>query len=107
MAETELYRPSNGTEGEIFMAQFCQHCERDRYASRPCSIIGRTMALNVNEMGYPTEWIKDVDQWPGNPRCTAFRERTTLARPRPPKIRDKRAMELPLDSRQHREMPDG
>lgn len=103
MGEIELYRPSNGTEGEIFMHQFCSRCERDRYASRPCSIIGRTMALSVNEKGYPKEWIRDAGQWPGNPRCTAFHERTTLARPRPSKIRDKRAMELPLDGATHQE----
>jgi len=29
-AETKPYRPSNGTEGDIFMSRFCARCERDR-----------------------------------------------------------------------------
>lgn len=71
MSETELYRPSNGTEGDCFMSAFCERCANDS-EDDPCEIIGRTMALDVDELGYPTEWIRDVGPWPGNPRCTAF-----------------------------------
>lgn len=105
MAETKPYRPSNGTEGEIFQSQFCERCEKDRYESRPCLILGRIMALNINEPGYPKEWVRDVGvEWPGNPRCTAFVERGTAIHPVPTTIRDKRQLNL-LDSVSHKEMP--
>lgn len=76
------YRPSNGSEGEWFMSRWCERCVKDM-PSKPCRIIGRTMALSVGEKGYPREWIEDDD----GPRCTAFADR-----PKTPLtiIRDKR-----------------
>jgi hypothetical protein len=59
--EIRLYRPSNGTEGEGFMAAWCARCQRDQ-ASRDdpggfdgCEIIGRTMALAIDHADYPRE----------------------------------------------------
>lgn len=68
------YRPSNGTEGEGFMARFCERCVRDRAARQGnpadgCEIIVATMCLQVDDPDYPTEWI--VDDM--GPRCTAFK----------------------------------
>lgn len=72
MTGIEPYRPSNGTEGDIFRAQFCDRCTRQ---DEPCEILGRTLWLLEDDPNYPTEWVCDVGPWPGNPRCTAFVER--------------------------------
>jgi len=69
----ESYRPSNGTEGEIFMSAFCSKCKHDnldpKTYSGGCEIIGLTMAFDTNDAEYPREWIIDSD---GQPTCTAF-----------------------------------
>jgi hypothetical protein len=70
------YRPSNGTEGEGFEGQWCEKCTRDAgFRENPdsadgCPILANVMIFNVDEAGYPKEWIQDDDG--GNPRCTAF-----------------------------------
>jgi len=73
---TRSYRPSNGTEGEFFMADWCDRCDRDRAfrdgTSDSCPIAAATMWADVNSPDYPREWICDAEGWPGNPRCTAF-----------------------------------
>ena len=78
---TVPYRPSNGTEGECFMDDWCQNCARDRALNGEgdwddeggwCPIIAKTFVYDVNDKEYPVEWIKDAGEWPGNPRCTAF-----------------------------------
>ena len=63
------YQPSNGTEGEWFMDKFCFQCERDKIWEDPCEMLGRTMALDVDDPRYPEEWTYDSE---GNPVCTAF-----------------------------------
>lgn len=78
MAETERYRPSNGTEGEIFMGAFCNRCQRDagfRRGDEPaCSIATMTLLFHRDDPAYPPEWVRDVNdiEWPGTARCTAF-----------------------------------
>lgn len=82
-APWETYRPSNGTEGEIFMESWCYKCKRDRaYQENPdaadgCDIIARTLSYNVNDPKYPTEWVMrwiKADDGIGTyeARCTAF-----------------------------------
>ena len=72
---TEPYRPSNGTEGEIFIARWCSTCEHER-ARRDdpdadgCDIVAWTMALPITHTDYPTQW----QQGPHGPRCTAYWE---------------------------------
>lgn len=68
------YRPSNGTEGDMFQEGWCAHCKRDKaFRADPdreegCNILARSMAYSVGEQGYPVEWI-----WQrGRPVCTAF-----------------------------------
>ena len=62
------YRPSNGTEGEDFMEEFCFCCANDMDT---CSILLDTELYNVDNAGYPEEWqYDDNDQ----PVCTAFEE---------------------------------
>lgn len=64
------YRPSNGSEGEMFFSRWCYRCTKDDYgAGKYCPIIGLSMALGVDDEGYPGEWIIGDD---GQPRCTAF-----------------------------------
>ncbi|MBI3771432.1 MAG: hypothetical protein HY272_01815 [Gammaproteobacteria bacterium] len=70
---SEEYRPSNGTEGECFIAAWCDHCERDK-AYRDgygdgCPIVSATFIYNVNNPEYPNEWTYDAN---GKPCCTAF-----------------------------------
>ena len=76
MADVELYRPSNGTEGEVFMSQWCAQCVRDKahredFEEDGCEIIAMTMAVDVDDPAYPQQWRKDGG---AGPRCTAFEE---------------------------------
>lgn len=67
---SEPYRPSNGTEGDCFYAQWCRHCIHDDPATQKlCDILGRTYFLTETDPDYPREWIYGED---GNPCCTAF-----------------------------------
>ncbi|WP_417534161.1 hypothetical protein [Marinobacterium stanieri] len=60
------YRPSNGTEGDYFMAKFCDRCRGD--ANNSCSIIAATMMFDIADPNYPAEWVEDES----GPHCTAF-----------------------------------
>lgn len=72
------YRPSNGTEGEMFMERFCYRCATDEDyqdevpGAKGCLIILMTMCKDVDEIGYPPEWVSDDAVGLVNPRCTAF-----------------------------------
>lgn len=58
------YRPSNGTEGDMFMARWCFRCERERRVmegiddpSEGCEILARTLAVpSEDHPDFPTEW---------------------------------------------------
>lgn len=67
------YRPSNGTEGEIFMSAWCNHCYfediHDPHSEMNCGIITLTHALDIGDEDYPKEWVFDES---GKPKCTAF-----------------------------------
>ena len=67
----EPYRPSNGTEGDIFRADWCEKCTKD--VDGDCRIIALSMAYDVDEPEYPKEWRRraDATEWPGA-ECTAF-----------------------------------
>lgn len=69
------YRPSNGTEGDLFMEAFCASCTRDG-AERPCGILLMAFALDLDHPDYPQEWQRDER----GARCTAF----TTEHPPPP-----------------------
>ncbi len=53
------YRPSNGTEGEIFMGQWCSRCIKES----GCSII-----LGVLCGKHQKQWVMGDD----GPLCTSF-----------------------------------
>lgn len=64
------YRPANGTEGDIFRAEWCDSCallkdENEEY----CQILGSTFMFHTDDPGYPDEWEYDED---GNPCCTEY-----------------------------------
>lgn len=69
---TKPYRPSNGTEGEIFQSAWCQKCSRDNYdpdtGEGGCYILIFSMAYGIDHPDYPKEWVQDE----AGPRCTAF-----------------------------------
>ena len=73
----KLYRPSNGTEGELFMAAFCARCANDK--NHDCRILAKSMAFGVSDDDYPPELQYDSDD---EPCCTAFEptERETFQR---------------------------
>ncbi len=66
----EKYRPSNGTEGDIFHSERCEHCayfcdENEEY----CEIINLTMIYKIDDKNYPSEWTYDDE---GDPCCTQY-----------------------------------
>lgn len=63
----ELYRPSNGTEGMCFEAEFCDRCVHD--SEDKCEIHDRALLFDTDDKEYPHEWWYDGE---GNPTCTAF-----------------------------------
>ncbi|MFC4727105.1 hypothetical protein [Coralloluteibacterium thermophilus] len=73
----QKWRPSNGTEGELFIGSWCAECSRD--ATGGCSILSATFAHEVTDEAYPPEWQIGGD---GQPRCSAW-----LALDDPPKER--------------------
>ena len=67
------WRPSNGTEGEIFIEEYCHNCicddpENELY----CSIIAQSMAYDIDEEQYPSEWQIGKD---GQPTCTNYKQK--------------------------------
>jgi len=56
----KLYLPSNGTEGEGFMEDFCYKCSKEKR----CPILLKTMTV-----GHVPQWIYVDDE----PTCTAFK----------------------------------
>jgi hypothetical protein len=63
----EVYCPSNGTEGELFMQEWCYICEH----YQGCAILPLTMLHDPGSKDYPREWQYGSD---GQPKCTAFEE---------------------------------
>lgn len=77
------YRPSNGSEGDMFQELWCENCVHDNAFGQPrggCEILTKTMFLRVDEEGYPPEWNHDAE---GQPQCTAFERIKKTRRPAP------------------------
>jgi len=72
--EEHGYLPSNGTEGEMFMAQTCYRCQHDhgyhngRDDGPACEILGAAL-IHLNGEG-PYEW--GHDHYTGESWCSAF-----------------------------------
>lgn len=67
------YRPSNGTEGMMFMERWCEQCSKcvETEYGMDCTIITNSMLFDADEEGYPPEWTYDE----GQPCCTAFEKK--------------------------------
>lgn len=63
------YRPGNGTEGELFMDAWCANCVK--FNGGDCPIVAATLAFDIDEDGYPEEWVFNRK---GRPSCTAYSE---------------------------------
>lgn len=63
------YRPSNGTEGDLFYAQYCARCRAEEDDDNPCMIYGNALFNNIGDPDYPIEWKFDAN---GHPKCSAF-----------------------------------
>ncbi len=63
------YRPSNGTEGDMFMAAWCERCALADYDGDGCMIQFRTLMHGIGDPEYPAEWNLTSA---GIPQCTAF-----------------------------------
>ena len=70
------YRPSNGTEGEIFEGQWCSQCHHQKR----CGIFVYAMAFEVDHPNYPHELRIDER---GQPECTNFKEPVPPPPPKP------------------------
>ena len=77
------YRPSNGTEGDLFQAAFCARCKHDSEfreafdrgaVTEGCGILARALAFDEDDPKFPKEWVipEDSDCVPGDATCTAF-----------------------------------
>lgn len=62
------YRPSNGTEGDMFFCKYCELCTKNK-DHEGCKIQLMTMAFDIDEPDYPKQWVHDKD---GYAVCTAF-----------------------------------
>lgn len=58
------YRPSNGTEGEIFDHYWCQNCARDaewrkdtdQDPAMACQILADALAFDIRDPEFPKLW---------------------------------------------------
>lgn len=66
----EKWRPANGTEGIMFMEQFCYRCSEDDGEDKLCEICTNTMIYDTKDDEYPKEWQYGND---GQPICAAFK----------------------------------
>ncbi len=66
----EKWRPSNGTEGEIFYDSWCANCIRE--TRRGCPIQLDTMLYDVIDEQYPGAWRYGTN---GQPECSSFESR--------------------------------
>ena len=68
-----LYQPSNGEEGGMFQALWCEDCVHDaafrQHGAGGCKILSKTMFLRPSDPDYPPEWNYSTE---GQPQCTAF-----------------------------------
>ncbi|MFA6309819.1 MAG: hypothetical protein WC677_08860 [Clostridia bacterium] len=65
MNKTDKYRPSNGTEGEIFMCNFCYHCINEKWVheqidgDKKCELLNKMILLDADDKDYPEELTYD------------------------------------------------
>lgn len=67
MPEIEKYRPANAEEGEDFIMQWCERCEK--WDDGGCPIFIATQFITEEEPNYPSEWRYGKDD---EPECSAY-----------------------------------
>ena len=65
----QKWRPSNGTEGDMFMSRQCIGCLFNGDDETGCDIQLKTMVFSLDDPEYPSEWQIGTD---GQPMCAAF-----------------------------------
>lgn len=68
------YCPSNGTEGDWFISEYCMncfHCDPNPDGKKQCMILCASMCYSVNDPKFPSEWIYNEE---GKPTCTNFKK---------------------------------
>lgn len=68
------WRPSNGTEMEMFLSHYCMSCERETFirgGERRCRILSAMYLHDLNDGGWPAEIVEHPEhQFQGH--CTAY-----------------------------------
>ena len=68
------FRPSNGTEGDMFMERNCFRCIKDdEEKGILCSLIAASFKYEIDDPRYPVEWQGDFAD-PQTWVCTAKKE---------------------------------
>ena len=68
------YRPSNGSDGELFEEDWCAKCihdaafRADYNSADGCPILGMATAVDIDDPRYPKELVEDEN----GPRCKSF-----------------------------------
>ena len=71
------YQPSNGTEGMMFMENYCEQCLHEKWIHTQndndlkCEILSNTMIYTIKDKEYPSEWIYNENE---KPTCTKFKK---------------------------------
>lgn len=76
--QQRAYRPSNGTEGELFMQKYCYTCKKDDQKDLFCPLLGDALCFDVDDEEFPKEWTYGLD---GLPTCTAYEPNDELFAP--------------------------
>lgn len=99
--QTRPYRPSNGTDGEIFESRFCDRCKREAKYRRTgdgadgCTIATMAAGFGIGDLEYPKEWVISIGDATGmTARCTAFRHEDDPGTRRPRKPRPAPLLEM-------------
>lgn len=72
-SRNKKFKPSNGTEGDMFISMWCDECVHDANDTlATCDILLLSMVWGTEDPEYPKEWTFDDD---GQPICTNFNER--------------------------------
>jgi len=69
--DADVYRPSNGTEGELFSARMCGDCRHDEANGGDCDRVLRSMTYDVGHPAYPREWRRRFTAAGEDAWCTA------------------------------------
>jgi len=70
---TKKYRPSNGTEGDSFIEEWCERCQHEDVENEIlCPILTATYAYYVDDPNYPGQWCYDAN---GRPVCPSYKEK--------------------------------